>query len=71
MGRPLFSTLYTLAAPAMRIVEGLIQTYERWSDVNAFDPGADEFFKGDNCLRGHPHSYSRGGRRAVSIYANV
>lgn len=50
MGRPLFSTLYASAAPAVRVVEAPTPTYERWSYVNAFDPDADEFFEGDNCV---------------------
>lgn len=50
MGRPLFSTLYVPAAPTVRVVEAPTPTCERWSYVNAFDPDADEFFEGDNCV---------------------
>ena len=52
MGRPLFSTL---VAPAVRVaepeaVDSKLPTYERWSDLNAFDPDSDEFFDGDNVV---------------------
>lgn len=50
MGRPLFSTRYSPAASTVRVVEAPAPTYERWSYINAFNPDADEFFDGDNCV---------------------